>query len=149
MKTPKLGRQFNYKLNYDEVNIECHTINCINFKSVYFLIEGWFDLDDRGLNKLKTNMGRTIQRHLDKSMFITDKLISYSEFPRTLSDGFGFSMFEYTVYLKHTNIVNVEQAKEPIRRVIEKIYDENFVDVDFRVKKLRKAKKRRWTKKLL
>ncbi len=138
----KLGKQFNYKLNYEEVNIECHTINYIDFKSVYFLIEGWFDLDTKGLTKLKADMARTIQRNLDKSMFITDKLISYSEFPRTLSDGFGFSMFEYTVFLKRTNIVNVEQVKEPLRRVIEKIYDENFVDIDFRVKKIRKSKKK-------
>lgn len=137
----KTGKQLNANLTYDDVLINCFTINSVDFKSVYFLIEGWFDLDSNGLNTLKRNIANTIKRNCG-DIFISDKIISYTEFPRTLSDGFGFSMFEYTIFLKQVNLIDVHQAKEPTRRIMDKIYEENFVNRTFQVKNLRKSKER-------
>jgi len=124
------------------VLIECNTINYIEFKSIFFIIKGWFDLDDKGLNDLKKSITKTIKRNTDDSMFIKDKIISYTEFPRTLTDGYGYSMFEFTVFLKQINMIDEEQAKEPTKRIMDKIYEDNFVDANFRFKNLKRAYKK-------
>lgn len=138
----KLGKQLNSELKFEDIQIECFTINCVEFKSVYFVVEGWFDLDSEGLNNLKKSISNTIQRNVGDD-FNKNKIIAYTEFPRTLTDGYGFSMFEYTIYLKNINQIDVHQAKEPTRKIMNKIYEENFVDAGFRYKNLRNSKKRR------
>lgn len=137
----KLGKQLNSKVEYENILLECHTINSVDFKSVYFLIEGWFDLDSNGLTNLKKNIARTIKQNAG-DVFNGDKIISYTEFPRTLKDGFGFSMFEYTLYLKNVNQIDVHEAKEPTKRIMDSIYRDNFINGGFRYKNLRKSKKR-------
>lgn len=139
---PKTGKQFNIHVKYDDILIECHTINSVEFKSVYFLVKGWFDLDNSGLERLKRDISNTIQRNVG-DIFIKDKIISYTEFPRTLTDGYGYSMFEFTVYLKQINMIDFQQAKEPTKRIMDKIYEDNFVDANFRFKNLKNNTKKR------
>ncbi len=136
--TQRTGKRFNIKLDYNEVEIEAHTLDWMDFKSVFIIVQGWFNLEQKDVYKLNKQIKRSLSKHMDGNIFDMEKIIDVVDAPRTLTNGFGHSLFEYTIFLKRPNLIDSKEMNPYTKRIVEGIYNENFINPDFIVRKKKK-----------
>lgn len=134
----RTSKTFNVNLVFKDVEITCNTIDIIDFKSVYFVIRGWFDLNKQQIATLNKQIKKSLINNLDLTLFRIDPIIDVVDAPETMTNGFGHSMFEYTVFLKYPGLTTKEEVQLATKHTIKQIHKEIFEDPDFKVKKRRK-----------
>ena len=134
----RTGKQFNIKLKFDNVEIEAHTLDSTHFKSVYIIVHGWFNLEREEIYKLNKRIKTALYKYMNLAIFTNERVIDVVDAPRQLTNGFGHSMFEYTLFLRTPNLITPKEMNPYTKQIMEGIYNEVFIDPNFEVRKKRK-----------
>lgn len=134
----RTGKQFNTKLKFDNVEIEAHTLDAIHFKTVFIVIHGWFNMEREDVYRLNRKIKTSLYKHMNLAIFTNEKVIDIVDAPRQLTNGYGHSMFEYTLFLRTPNLISPKEMNPYTKQIIEGIYNEVFVNPEFDVKKKKK-----------
>ena len=124
-RRPKEIKEFKLTEINPNITIESKTINYLDLKSFFIVVECWYESDvDARLwgQKIKKN----ILSVLDKEYFNTEILISDLDVPKIKNSSIYHSMFEYTIFLKKPNIIDHKQLSvhaKKICKMISGMYD--------------------------
>lgn len=129
--TPKKGSVFKTKNNFDNLTIECQTIDRIDFKSVILTIGGWFIVDEdikpkRRILKLLEDITKTIKHNSNKHYF-NGMLIDVAEMPYTFdAQRTGYINLEYTLFINKEIKFNKQDMTTIMNEIIDVVYEKHF-----------------------
>jgi hypothetical protein len=128
------GRRLNSDIEYDNVLIQCHTTDGVNFKSVFFVIQGWFDIELTQQTILHKNIIRTIKNHIPENIIYKDRIIPICELPANLQHNNNKTQYEYTMFLKKPNSMRPSDLEPYTKVIMDEVYGEHFKDKEFSTK---------------
>jgi len=129
--TPKKGSVFKTKNNFNNLTIECQTIDRIDFKSVILTIGGWFIVDEdikpkRRILKLLEDITKTIKHNSNKHYF-NGMLIDVAEMPYTFdAQRTGYINLEYTLFINKEIKFNKQDMTTIMNEIIDVVYEKHF-----------------------
>ena len=129
--TQKKGSVFKTKNNFDNLTIECQTIDRIDFKSVILTFGGWFIVDEnikpkRRLVKLLEDIIKTIKLNSNKHYF-NNMLIDLAEIPDTFdAQRTGYVPLEYTMFINKETKFNKQEMTMLMNEMIDVVYEKHF-----------------------
>ena len=118
---------------YNEINFKSGTMDRNTYKGCFLEIRGHFssktDNHDLMMRKVLNQLKWTIERSMDKSLFI-DKFISTTEISNSFSQtGTSFTKLEFTLFPKRKT--DKHELTNKLNEICEKIYDEIIINNDY------------------
>ena len=118
---------------YDEIKFTSGTMDRNTYKGCFLEIKGHFssktDNHNLMMKKVLNQLKYSIERNMDKSLFI-DKFISTTEISNSFTQtGTSFTKLEYTLFPKRKT--DKKELTDKLNEICEKIYDEIIINNDY------------------